>query len=129
MQKFYGRLESMSRVNILRQSKQIKMQDSNFSLSMAQKIIEAKLHNQQVILRRYYRRRNSDNVAKIIKSIETISKFIPNTILISRIMGYEGIAAKNYFAALAEMVPKDFAFEKRSRRPPRDMFNSMLSFG
>lgn len=129
MQKFYGRLESMSNVNVLRQAKQIKMQDSNFALSMAQKIIGAKLHNQQTILRRYYRRRISDNVAKIIKSIETISKFIPNTILISRIMGYEGVAAKNYFAALAEMVPKDFAFEKRSRRPPRDMFNSMLSFG
>ena len=129
MQKFYGRLESMSRVNVLRQAKQIKMQNSNFALSMAQKIIETKLHNQQVILRRYYRRRISNNVSKIIKSIETISKFIPNTILISRIMGYEGIAAKNYFSALAEMVPKDFTFEKRSRRPPRDMFNSMLSFG
>ena len=128
-QKFYGRLESMAHVNVMRQAKQIKMQDSNFYLSMTQKIIEAKLHNQQVILRRYNRRRNSDNVSKIIKSIETITKFIPNTILINRIMGYEGIAAKNYFAGLAEMVSKDFTFEKRSRRPPRDMFNSMLSFG
>ncbi len=128
-QKFYGRLESMSRVNVMRQAKQIKMQDSKFYLSMAQKIIEAKLQNQQVILRRYNRRRNSNNISKIIKSIETITKFIPNTILISRIMGYEGIAAKNYFTALSEMVPKDFSFEKRSRRPPRDMFNSMLSFG
>ena len=128
-QKFYGRLESMSRVNVMRQARQIKMQDSNFSLSMAQKVIEAKLHNQQVILKRYNRRRISDNVSKIIKSIDTIAKFIPNTILISRIMGYEGIAAKNYFSALSEIVPKDFNFEKRSRRPPRDMFNAMLSFG
>ena len=56
-------------------------------------------------------------------------KFIPKTILINRIMGYEGVAAQNYFSALGEMVSKEFSFEKRSRRPPRDMFNSMLSFG
>ena len=128
-QKFYGRLESMAHVNVSRQARQIKMENSKFYLLMAQKIIEAKIHNQKVILRRYNRRRNSDKVLKNIKSMETILKFIPKTILINRIMGYEGVAAKNYFSALGEMVSKEFSFEKRSRRPPRDMFNSMLSFG
>ncbi len=128
-QKFYGRLESMSNVNVARQARQIKLQDSKFYLAMAQKIIETKIHNQQVILRRYNRRKNSDNVQKNIRAMETISKFIPKTILINRIMGYEGVAAKNYFSALGEMVSKEFSFEKRTRRPPRDMFNSMLSFG
>ncbi|MBQ7628933.1 MAG: CRISPR-associated endonuclease Cas1 [Selenomonadaceae bacterium] len=62
-------------------------------------------------------------------AIDTLEKFIPNTILISRIMSYEGITAKNYFSVLADIVPQTFDFEKRSRRPPLDMFNSMLSFG
>ena len=128
-QKFYGRLESMAHVNVSRQARQIKMENSKFYLLMAQKIIETKIHNQRVILRRYNRRRNSDKVRKNIQSMETILKFIPKTILINRIMGYEGVAAKNYFSALGEMVSKEFSFEKRSRRPPRDMFNSMLSFG
>ena len=128
-QKFYGRLESMSNVNVARQARQIKLQDSKFYLAMAQKIIEAKIHNQKVILRRYNRRKNSDNVQKNIRAMETISKFIHKTILVNRIMGYEGVAAKNYFSALGEMVSKEFSFEKRTRRPPRDMFNSMLSFG
>lgn len=129
IQKFYGRLESMDHVNVSRQSKQIKMQDSKFYLTMAQKIIEAKIRNQQVILRRYNRRKNLNDVRNIIKAMETIANFIPKTIVINRIMGYEGIAAKNYFSALGKMVSKDFAFEKRSKRPPLDMFNSMLSFG
>ena len=129
IQKFYGRLESMDHVNVSRQSKQVKMQDSNFYLKMAQKIIEAKIRNQQVILRRYNRRRNSNAVKNIIIAMETIANFIPKTIIVNRIMGYEGIAAKNYFSALGKMVSKDFAFEKRSKRPPLDMFNSMLSFG
>ena len=128
-QKFYGRLESSTHVNVSRQARQIKMENSKFYLLLTQKIIEAKIHNQKVILRRYNRRRNSDKVLKNIKSMETILKFIPKTILINRIMGYEGVAAKNYFSALGEMVSTEFSFEKRSRRPPRDMFNSMLSFG
>lgn len=128
-QKFYGRLESMAHVNVSRQARQIKMENSNFYLRMAQKIVEAKIHNQKVILRRYNRLRNLDNVLKKIRAMETILKFIPKTILINRIMGYEGVAAQNYFSALGEMVSKEFSFEKRSRRPPRDMFNSMLSFG
>ena len=129
IQKFYGRLESMNHVNVLRQAKQISMQGSNFYLKMTQKIIETKIHNQQVLLRRYNRYKNSNEVTNIIKAMETIAKFIPKTIIINRIMGYEGIAAKNYFSALGKMVSKDFSFEKRTKRPPKDMFNSMLSFG
>ena len=50
-----------------------------------------------------------------------------------QLMGHEGIAARAYFQALgglvvpeagAEMVP-----DGRSRRPPRDRFNALLSFG
>ena len=46
-----------------------------------------------------------------------------------RIMGYEGAIAKIYFRALGMLVPEEFAFERRSRRPPLDAFNAMLSFG
>ena len=129
IQKFYGRLESMNHVNVSRQSKQITMQNSSFYLAMTQKIIEAKIHNQKTILRRYNRRCNLIDVKNIIRAMETIANFISKTIVINRIIGYEGIAAKNYFSGIGKMVSKDFSFEKRSRRPPKDRFNSMLSFG
>ena len=44
-------------------------------------------------------------------------------------MGYEGIISRTYFSALGGIVPEDFKFEKRSKMPPRDPFNSMLSLG
>ena len=37
--------------------------------------------------------------------------------------------AKHYFRALGHLVPDEFAFTKRTRRPPLDPFNTMLSFG
>lgn len=44
-------------------------------------------------------------------------------------MGYEGAVARLYFRALSEFLPEEFRFEKRTRQPPTDPFNSMLSFG
>ena len=47
---------------------------------------------------------------------------------IDEVMGYEGMAAKEYFRALSKIVREEFAFNGRSRQPPLDAFNSMLSF-
>lgn len=46
------------------------------------------------------------------------------------LLGHEGSAARSYFAAVAHLVAvPDFVPEGRSRRPPTDLFNALLSFG
>jgi hypothetical protein len=43
--------------------------------------------------------------------------------------GYEGIATKSYYIGLATRIKKDgFKFSGRSKRPPKDPVNSLLSF-
>jgi CRISPR-associated protein Cas1 len=44
-------------------------------------------------------------------------------------MGYEGIASRSYFQGLSSIIHPDFRFSGRTRRPPKDAFNSMLSLG
>jgi CRISP-associated protein Cas1 len=47
------------------------------------------------------------------------------------LMGLEGSAAKAYFGVFAQMIlqqREDFPFKERSRRPPLDPMNTMLSF-
>ena len=44
-------------------------------------------------------------------------------------MGYEGTAAKIYFKVLGKLIDEQFVFEGRSRRPPMDPFNSLISLG
>lgn len=39
------------------------------------------------------------------------------------------MAAREYFKALSKLIKKEFAFNGRSRQPPLDPFNSMISFG
>ena len=48
---------------------------------------------------------------------------------ISEMIGFEGQAAKYYFKGLSECIDKQFYFQGRSKRPPRDEFNSMISLG
>jgi CRISPR-associated protein Cas1 len=50
---------------------------------------------------------------------------------VDAIRGYEGEAAAHYFSAIPEILPQGWEndFCGRTRRPPRDRINAMLSFG
>lgn len=102
--------------------------DEDFSNNFAKRIIYAKISNQIVILRRYSR--NSDNdVSDEIKMMKICTQKLDNAHTSEEIMGFEGTAAKYYFSALSKLVNNDFSFNCRSRMPPKDPFNSMLSLG
>lgn len=126
---FFGRLESTRHVNVFRQERQILLRDSFFYLAMARKVIAAKTHNQFILLRRYNRSASLPEVRTAMAEITALSKHIPRCETNTQLMGYEGAIAKVYFRALGLLVPEAFAFVKRSRRPPMDPFNTMLSFG
>ncbi|WP_448518904.1 CRISPR-associated endonuclease Cas1 [Rhodoflexus sp.] len=42
--------------------------------------------------------------------------------------GYEGNSSRMYFETLAELVPEQYRFETRSRRPAQDLFNASLNY-
>ncbi len=127
--KFFGRLESTQHVNVHRHVKQVQLQDSAFCLKLGKKIVRAKIHNQQILLKRYNRRREIDAVEDAALKINLLARDTKAALTTEELMGFEGLAARNYFTALGKMVPQEFSFEKRSKRPPRDAFNAMLSFG
>ena len=98
-------------------------------MGFSKRIISAKIRNQIVILRRYQRSAAEVDISKNIKEMQYLDAKICQAKTIEQLMGYEGFAARIYFKCLGRMVDKDFYFEKRSRRPPLDPFNSMLSLG
>ena len=126
---FFGRLESTRHVHVFRQVKQIELIDSPFYLEMGKRCIAAKTHNQLTLLRRLNRSAASAEVERSIKEILSLWKHIFQAASAEELMGYEGVIARSYFHALGTAVPEAFRFERRSRRPPLDPFNSMLSFG
>ena len=124
---YFGRLISTNHVNVARQRMQAALTD-DFKLEFSKNIIRAKIQNQVVILRRYERYRAYDATQKIEQMLRLCSK-LPQCSTIEEIMGYEGAAARSYFSALGNLIDPDFYFEKRTRRPPLDPFNSMISLG
>ncbi|GAB6094232.1 CRISPR-associated endonuclease Cas1 [Desulfatiferula olefinivorans] len=45
------------------------------------------------------------------------------------IMGYEGSAGKVYFQCISSIMPTEYQFNGRSRRPAKDPFNAILNYG
>ncbi len=126
----YGSLISHTAVDIFKQKQQFDLlTDDDFYFKLAQNTISTKIHNQITLLRRYNRNMKIDKVDEMIKYISTTQKNIKFTADANEVMGYEGLASRTYFAALGMIADEPFQFVKRSKQPPRNPFNSMLSLG
>ena len=128
--KFFGRLESTQNQDVMRQKAQFDLQENDpFRVALSKRIVFGKIYNQMTILRRYQRTAQLPNMDDVLKQMRLIANKIDRDKEIEAIMGHEGAIARLYFGQLGKIVPKEFAFERRSRRPPEDAFNAMLSFG
>ncbi len=128
--KYFGSLLNNSFIDINKHKQQFDLlQKRDFYFKLAQKVIKAKTYNQLTILRRYNRTIQSDKVVAIINEIQITRKHILFTTTVNELMGYEGLISKLYFEAFGLLVKEPFQFVKRSKKPPRDPVNSMLSIG
>lgn len=93
--------------------------DPDFCLAFAREVIAAKINNSRVLLRR-----NGINRPELTELAE---KALAADNL-DTLRGYEGSAARCYFAGLGELVAP-FEFTGRVYRPPDGPVNVMLSFG
>lgn len=92
--------------------------DPERKLRVARRIVQGKIQNAVTLLKR----RQADTAP-----ILALSTRIVRCETVDGLRGLEGVAARHYFAALGASFPPDFAFTERSRRPPRDRTNSLLS--
>lgn len=127
---FYGRLESTKSINIERQREQFRKSDNTFfSLELAKSFISAKVRNSQVVLRRYNRNFNLQEIDETISELKRYALKIENAERVEELLGYEGNASKIYFKGLGLLVKEPFKFTGRTKQPPKDKFNALLSFG
>jgi CRISP-associated protein Cas1 len=129
MGRCYGRVISVERgyrqLNRLQQS-----MGPDTRLAIAQTIIQAKLKNSRVILQRQHRRAPSSELETAIQGLEYLIQRTPLTQSTEILMGFEGAGAAAYFKAIGSVLSeRGFGFETRSRRPPLDPVNALLSFG
>ncbi|WP_448573886.1 CRISPR-associated endonuclease Cas1 [Trichothermofontia sp.] len=99
-------------------------------LLVAQRLVQAKLKNCRVLLLRQQRRLDSSTLAMAIAQLDHLAQEVLRAESVERLMGLEGAGAASYFAAFGVCLSHpDFVFVARSRRPPGNPVNAMLSFG
>ncbi|MFC5559119.1 type I-B CRISPR-associated endonuclease Cas1b [Ureibacillus thermophilus] len=92
---------------------------------LAQQLIYSAIHH---ILRNM--RRHKEEVGELIEEILEFKKQVSKAKDIPTLMGIEGKVRLAYYQGLNAMIKnKDFYFEKREKRPPRDPINALVSFG
>lgn len=101
-------------------------QDKKKRLIIARKFIEGASYNMIKNLK-YYNRRGKD-VEEIIVTIENLSKQISNTSCVEELMGVEGQIRQYYYEAF-NLIINDFEMGGRSKQPPQNEINALISFG
>lgn len=109
------------------------LQDDVLRLRLARRLAAAKIENQSRFIARQSRARGARaDVEAFLNVMHSQLRRVERCDDADALRGCEGIAARNYFSALALLLDaeeKMMAFSGRNRRPPRDGFNAALSFG
>jgi CRISPR-associated endonuclease Cas1 len=100
----------------------------DFPLAIARALVEAKIANSRRLLQRLASNRGQPAPAAVAQ-LEPLRARALAAPSVETTRGYEGAAAGAYFEALATFFPATSPFERRSRRPPHNPANALLSLG
>jgi CRISPR-associated protein Cas1 len=110
--------------------------DTERRLPLARASVRGKAHNARSLLLRFARRAKDEIDAHVLGcAADSLARsFVALDLAtdLNSLRGHEGIAARDYFSVLPHAVSlrlrERLAPNGRSRRPPRDPFNSLLSY-
>ena len=129
--RFYGRIQGPVQGNILLRRLQFAaLDDLVLSARLARSFLLGKLVNSKEFLLRARRERKEadDCFSPAIQKITAIAGQLRECVSIDSMRGLEGAAAAAYFSALPAMLTADgLRFDGRSRGPPEDPVNALLS--
>jgi CRISPR-associated protein Cas1 len=134
--RFLARVEGPISGNVLLRREQYRRADDEAgTCAIARSIVAGKLANSRAVLQRSARDRPDGagaadivaaaaHVAQVLGQLQTIGST-------DEVRGIEGLGARSYFDAFDHLIAQqkeDFFFHERSRRPPLDNVNALLSF-
>ena len=135
--RFQARLEGAVSGNILLRQAQFRLADQpEFCLRQAKAMIAGKLKNSRYVLLRgardSHQTADAEALREAAQALAANLRALESAPDLNAVRGLEGEAARRYFAAMGYLLRpelrRDFTPNGRSRRPPRDRMNALLSF-
>lgn len=117
---------------ILRVRQYEKSMNREFAMTIAKEIILQKIERQGEFLAEAAKIKGAENLkstfCNVFSTLDTVEEGINSRCdTLESLMGYEGAASNAYFSAFTELFPAPLGFNNRTRRPPKDPVNAMLS--
>jgi CRISP-associated protein Cas1 len=134
--RFLAKVQGPVSGNVLLRRKQYRLtDDEEGAAGVARTVVLAKVANSRTVLLRAARERESSGGAEALESagqrLKRILEELVTASTVDEIRGHEGDAARAYFEAFDHLIltnKEQFFFRGRSRRPPLDNMNTLLSF-
>jgi CRISPR-associated protein Cas1 len=142
--KFRGRLAGNGSKHVHLRHRQLRlMDDETAALQVAKAIVDAKIHNQRVILLRQSQRLQSGGgqergalattpdyrlFRQAVANMMQMRQAAEGAATLNQLRGFEGKAAAYHFEAIRSLLDPAWGFDRRDYYPPPDPFNALLSF-
>jgi len=134
--RFQGRFIGPTTGNVLLRRAQYRMTDAQpDAAAIARPMLLAKIANCRTVLQRAIRDHGDDEsgpaLADAARHLALMARAVPEDAPLDTLRGLEGDAAREYFRVFDHLIvaqKPEFAFTRRTRRPPLDPVNALLSF-
>lgn len=134
--RFLARMQGPVHGNVLLRRAQYRVADDETkALDIARCCVAAKIQNQRATLLRFVRNHadaeGAEDIRRSLASMDTCLGRVRVVDSVDSLRGLEGDAAESYFSVFDRMVlvpGPEFRFRSRSRRPPLDRVNALLSY-
>ncbi|MGL4944426.1 MAG: type I-C CRISPR-associated endonuclease Cas1c [Thermoguttaceae bacterium] len=123
---------------LLRRAQHRASSDPTQASVAARGFVAAKIANSRAVLQRFLRDHAANehdaghaNVQRVVDYLAREIVRLKHSVPLDEVRGIEGDAARHYFSVFDDLIltnKTDFFFHERSRRPPRDNVNALLSF-
>jgi CRISPR-associated protein Cas1 len=127
---FYPREHQNAGLIILKQAEHYL--DHSKRMRLARTFVEGAIGQMRQVIK-YYRSRvrtGTDALIELLEEFEKTSAPISEASTIEELMAVEGHIREKYYSAFDYILDNpDFPFEKRSKRPPLNRLNALISFG
>ena len=135
--RFKARLEGATSGNVLlRRAQHQQSLNPSFCLELSRAFVAGKVKNsRQVLLRGAREAKHADDTAQLTRGAQDLAatlRALPSASTMDELRGLEGEAARQYFDRMNMLIRPDlrpmFQMNGRTRRPPRNRLNALLSF-
>jgi CRISPR-associated protein Cas1 len=96
--------------------------------AIARSIVAEKIHSQAAAAR-HYQRQGKPVTGEQLKKLAGLEERAAESTSLPELLGLEGTASAAWFGVFAKLLARPWEFPSRSRRPPLDPVNAVLSLG